>query len=61
MFAGDTVSFRHTIAELADFKSQPTRGLLVTRGEGVNQKGELVFQLTGQILVPRRVPLPAAP
>jgi hypothetical protein len=42
-------------------KSRPERGLLQTLGEGHNQQGELVFQLTGQILVPRRQPLtPAA-
>jgi hypothetical protein len=33
--------------------------MLVTLGEGFNQNGELVFQVTGQILVPRRVPLEA--
>jgi acyl dehydratase len=57
VFAGDTITFRQTIADKVDMKSRPERGLLVTRGEGFNQKGELVFQLTGQILVPRRVPL----
>jgi acyl dehydratase len=54
VFAGDTVRFRQTIADKLDFKSRPDRGLLVTRGEGFNQRGELVFQVTGQILVPRR-------
>jgi len=60
VFAGDTITFRQTVAEKVDFKSRPERGLLVTRGEGYNQKGEQVFQVTGQILVPRRDPLPAA-
>jgi acyl dehydratase len=59
VFVGDTVTFRQSIAALADFKNRPERGLLVTLGEGHNQKGELVFQVTGQILVPRRVPLAA--
>ncbi len=57
VFAGDTVSYRQTIAELADFRNRPERGMLVTLGEGFNQNGELVFQVTGQILVPRRTPL----
>jgi acyl dehydratase len=60
VFAGDTVTFRQTIAELANFRNRPERGLLVTLGEGFNQNGELVFQVTGQILVPRRVPLASA-
>ncbi|MDX2158326.1 MAG: MaoC family dehydratase [Hyphomicrobiaceae bacterium] len=60
VLAGDTVTFRQIIAELTDFKNRPERGMLVTRGEGYNQNGELVFQVTGQILVPRRVPLGGA-
>lgn len=54
VFVDDTITFRQTIADKVDLKSRPERGLLVTRGEGINQKGELVFQVTGQILVPRR-------
>lgn len=57
VFAGDTVTYRQTIMELADFRNRPERGLLVTLGEGFNQNGEPVFAVTGQILVPRRVPL----
>lgn len=57
VFVGDTVTYRQTISELANFKNRPERGLLVTLGEGFNQAGELVFAVTGQILVPRRVPL----
>jgi acyl dehydratase len=59
VFAGDTISYRQTIAALTNFKNRPERGMLVTLGEGLNQKGDLVFQVTGQILVPRRVPLDA--
>ncbi|MGE0765839.1 MAG: MaoC family dehydratase [Hyphomicrobiaceae bacterium] len=60
VFAGDTITYRQTIAELANFGNRPERGLLVTLGEGFNQNGELVFQVTGQILVPRRTPLGSA-
>jgi acyl dehydratase len=60
VFVGDTISYRQSIAALTDFKNRPERGLLVTLGEGFNQKGELVFQVTGQILVPRRLPLASA-
>lgn len=57
VFVGDTITYRQSIAALTGFKNRPERGLLVTLGEGHNQAGELVFQVTGQILVPRRVPL----
>lgn len=60
VFAGDIVTFRQSIANKIDLKSRPERGMLVTRGEGINQKGEAVFGVTGQILVPRREPLKAA-
>lgn len=60
VYAGDTVTFRQTIANMIDLKSRPERGMLVTRGEGFNQKGEPVFGVTGQILVPRRVPMTPA-
>jgi acyl dehydratase len=60
VFAGDTVTYRQTIAELTDFKNRPERGLLVTRAEGHNQNGELVYEVTVSILVPRRVPLGAS-
>lgn len=56
VFVGDTVSYRQTITALENFRNRPERGLLVTTGEGFNQRGELVFEVTGQILVPRRNP-----
>ena len=54
VFAGDTITYSQTIADKVDLKSRPERGLLVQHGEGHNQKGELVYRVTGQILVPRR-------
>lgn len=60
VFPGDTIAYRQSIAALTDFKNRPERGLLVTLGEGHNQNGDLVFQVTGQILVPRRTPLAVA-
>lgn len=56
VYAGDTVTYRQTVAAKVDLKSRPERGLLQTLGEGHNQRGDLVFQVTGQILVPRRMP-----
>ncbi len=61
VFVGDTVWFSQTLVAKVDLKSRPERGLSVTRGEGHNQAGELVFQVTGQILVPRRDPFTAPP
>ena len=49
-----------SLADKVDLKSRPERGLLVQHGRGHNQKGEVVYEVTGQILVPRRVPLKAA-
>jgi acyl dehydratase len=59
VFAGDTITYSQSIAGKVDLKSRPERGLLVQHGEGHNQKGELVYRVTGQILVPRREPLKA--
>lgn len=59
-YAGDTVRFRVTITGKVDLKSRPERGLLVFLNEGFNQRNELVYQVTGQILVPRRQALQAA-
>jgi acyl dehydratase len=61
VFADDTVTYRQTIAAVTDFRNRPERGMLVTKGEGYNQNGELVFEVTGQILVPRRRPLETPP
>lgn len=56
VLAGDSITYSQTIAAKVDLKSRPERGLLVQHGEAHNQKGELVFRVTGQILVPRRIP-----
>lgn len=56
VMAGDTISFRVTILDKVDLKSRPERGLLVFLNEGINQNGQLAYQVTGQILVPRRSP-----
>ena len=60
VFAGDTISYRVTIMEKIDLKSRPERGMLVFLNEGFNQKDELVYQVTGQILVPRRIAMAPA-
>lgn len=56
VLVGDTVSFRQKVIEKRDLKSRPKTGLVVTRSEGRNQKGEIVYKFTGQMLVERRTP-----
>jgi acyl dehydratase len=56
VFVGDTVSFRVRLAEKIDLKSRADRGLLMSEVQGRNQKGELVFAVTSQILAERRAP-----
>jgi acyl dehydratase len=56
VFAGDTVEFRSRLTQKVDLKSRPERGLLVFSSQGRNQHGELVFQITTQLLAQRREP-----
>ncbi|HRK20021.1 MAG TPA: MaoC family dehydratase [Hyphomicrobiaceae bacterium] len=56
VLVGDTVSFRQKVVEKRDLKSRPKTGLVITRSEGRNQKGEIVYKFTGQMLVERRSP-----
>jgi acyl dehydratase len=56
VFVGDTLSFRARVSEKIDLKSRPDRGLLASEVQGRNQKGEIVFGITTQILVERREP-----
>jgi acyl dehydratase len=56
VFVGDTVSYRSRLADKIDLKSRPNRGLLILNSQGRNQKGEVVFGITSQILCERREP-----
>ena len=56
VYVGDTVSYRASLAEKIDLKSRPERGLLASRVQGRNQKGEIVFSVMSQILAERREP-----
>ncbi len=57
VLAGDTVTYRSRVSGKVDLKSRPERGLLVGEHQGRNQRGDLVFTYTSQILVERRNPL----
>jgi acyl dehydratase len=56
VYVGDTIEFRARLAEKIDLKSRPERGLLANQIQGRNQKGEIVFLNTAQMLAERRTP-----
>lgn len=60
VYVGDTITYRTRTCEKIDLKSRPDRGLLRFDTQGRNQKGEIVFAITGQILVERREPYTAS-
>jgi acyl dehydratase len=58
---GDTVSYSSTMIEKIDLRSRPNWGLIRSRNEGVNQRGELVLSFIGQALVERKFPSVPSP
>lgn len=54
VFVGDVISYRSVAEEKIELRSRPEWGLLVTRNEGVNQHGDVVFSFVGQVFVERR-------
>lgn len=56
VYVGDTIEFRARLTEKIDLKSRPGRGILASEVQARNQKGEIVFALTSQILADRREP-----
>ena len=57
--AGDVIGYRSTVLAKRDWPKRPGCGLLSHRNEGFNQDGELVFAMTGHVLVERRAPAEA--
>jgi acyl dehydratase len=53
---GDRIVYSTEMVEKIDLKSRPGWGLVRSRNEGVNQRGELVLRFTGQALIERRSP-----
>ena len=53
-YVGDTLEYRGRVAQKIDLKSRPDRGIVATDIQARNQKGEIVFMVTSQILVERR-------
>jgi acyl dehydratase len=56
VYPGDTLTFRGRTAAKIDLKSRPDRGILQTDSQARNQRGEIVFNIRGQILAERREP-----
>jgi acyl dehydratase len=56
VYVGDTLEYRGRLAKKIDLKSRPDRGIVATDIQGRNQKGEIVFAVTTQILAERREP-----
>lgn len=52
--ARDVVSFSATVTGKRELASNPNWGLVTSRNEGINQRGELVFSFEGKVLVARR-------
>ena len=59
IYAGDVISYRSTVLDKRDWPKRPGWGLVSHRNEGFNQDGELVFAMTGHVLVERRAPVAA--
>ena len=56
VYVGDTLEYRGRLAQKIDLKSRPDRGIVATDIQARNQKGEIVFTVTTQILAERREP-----
>jgi acyl dehydratase len=56
VYVGDTLEYRGRLVRKIDLKSRPDRGILATEVQARNQKGEIVFAVTSQILAERREP-----
>jgi acyl dehydratase len=56
VFPGDVLSLRHTILEARPLRKRPEAGLVRSRWDVSNQKGELVLQMEGFGFFGRRHP-----
>lgn len=59
VLAGDTVTYRSTILSRRPSASRPGWGIVTLHHEAANQRGEKVFEFTGNVFVPRRAPAEA--
>ncbi len=54
VYVDDTLSFSSRVVDKRLLNSQPEWGLVISRNEGINQRGELAYAFTGQVFVERR-------
>lgn len=54
VYAGDSLSMRGELVEVKPSRSRPDRGIVTVRCETLNQRGEVVQQLTARLMVMRR-------
>lgn len=54
VYAGDSLSMRGEVVEVKPSRSRPDRGIVTVRCETLNQRGEVVQQLTARLMVMRR-------
>ena len=54
VYAGDRVTFSTVVTGKREMASRADWGLVFAHNIGVNQRGELVFQFDGKLLVARR-------
>jgi acyl dehydratase len=54
VYAGDTIAYSSTVIDKRESASKPRWGLVTHHNEGVNQKGERVFEFTGAVFWERR-------
>jgi acyl dehydratase len=54
VYVGDTIRFTSRVREKRPSQSRPALGLVLSDNEGINQSGDVVFQVTSKMLVERR-------
>ncbi len=54
VFHGDTVYARTEVLAVRESKSQPDRGIVTVKTEGINQHGDVVLEFQRAVLIPTR-------
>ncbi len=58
VFHGDTLYARTEVLAVRDSKSQPDRGIVSVKTEGLNQKDEVVLEFQRAVMLPKRSAAP---
>ena len=54
VFHGDTLYARTEVLEVRESKSQPDRGIVTVKTQGLNQDADVVLEFTRAVMVPKR-------